>query len=97
MPETGQFKDGNKNNDYQHQTFTDQLKQNEVTYLFMQLLKIKEELLDKTFCCKTAPNNSDDFDLMEISDYSLVCTVHWSFGIRKKIKQAKLGVPHSKI
>ena len=34
--------------------FGDVMKQKEVTFLFMQLLTIREELLDKNLCCKTA-------------------------------------------
>ena len=63
--------------------FGDVIKQKEVTFLFMQLLTIREELLDKNLCCKTAPSNSDAFELLEISDNLQPCTVRWSSGIQK--------------
>ena len=63
--------------------FGDVMKQKEVTFLFMQLLTIREELLDKNLCCKTAPSNSDAFELLEISDNLQPCTVRWSSGIQK--------------
>ena len=63
--------------------FGDVLKQKEVTYLYMQLLTIREELLDKNLCWRTAPSNSDTFELLEISDNLQPCTVRWSSGIQK--------------
>ena len=49
---------------------------------FTPSLRIKAELLDKK-CCKSATSNSDDLELLEISNILQPFTVHCSFGIQK--------------
>ena len=62
--------------------FDEILKQKEATNVYMELMKIRESFLDNNLCCKTAPSNSDDIELLENNDNLPVGTVHCSFGIQ---------------